>query len=1306
MSDHPPSLLLKAANGRGLLAADASLRPLTTGNADRRDPSRRSWIGRAPEGAEVILTAGTGLAHLAEIQSSLARDCPALVRAPLAFLSLPEGDLLVESFCPDPSLALLPVNEPAQARRAARAFASACAALARTEEASTEEARHAEWSAWSARVTALPGWQPAEARLLAERVLPALYPRLASSAPVTRWSNGDFTASNLLVSPAGEPRLVDCEHTRRTHVFAEDAARFHVLSAVARQQPELFTPALPRPGPAAQLHFWLRQTELELTHNTTAYVARVWPRRLALIRRLAEATLDLSLDGWSVPPLALNFNIETARWAGDGSPRVLLSGWCHAPAGPGGTAVVLHAGDRLLAEAPLRERPDVSQHLGVLPGCASSGFFLEPALPQPDLSLSLSLLDAEGTLLPFHALDSSALPGRGPFLQTYATWAERHDPDPPSAATAPATGPLFSVLTPVYRSDRNFLRACVDSVLRQHHPQWELILVDDGSGDPDLTRLLDAWGRADPRIRVCPRAGNGGIARATNDALAAARGDFVVLLDHDDVLRPHALAALATRLAADPTLDALYSDEEKISATGERLLPFLKPAFSPEFLRGVMYPGHVLCVRRTVAHAAGGFDPAFDGVQDFEFFLRVTEHTTRIAHLPRILYRWRQSPGSSALHGNVKGDMDRQQAAAVQAHLDRVGDRRRAVPLGGHRVRLEATHAPTCQLVSTRDGSDAMRSLHSAACTSTAEILVLVGPAEAPLSDESLRDLSALAARPDSGCVGALLVTPQGRVVASGLSHDGERFVPAMMGFDASGDGYNGSLRCNREVLAVPPVGVALRRELLLAGAPPPDDWFAFCTALSATGLHHRVCASARLVVPDLPAASASAARKDPFYNPHFEPSRPDYTLASPPVHLPPPARQTVFHFDELPAYFVPHGCVTLRGWCFRRDGLEVLVRTRLGRRVWTVTCDQARPDVAVAHPPGLTDGRCGFILHLRLPGGIQELELEAVGENGTTETLLTFRVAVPPAASLGRILFAPPRVLLAHQLPAWAAHNPVILRPESFPPPVARRETIPALTIVTPSFQQAAFLGETMSSVLDHPPPRLAYIVQDGGSTDGSCDLINHQAGRLHSWRSAPDRGQADAIARGFAKTSGGPDDVMAWINSDDFYLPGALGFVADYFARHPEVEVIYGHRILVDENSQEIGRWFLPKHDPEVLRLNDFVPQETMFWRRRVWDKIGGIDPTFKFALDWDLLLRFQAAGAKIVRVPYFLACFRIHSAQKTSAQMHSVGQHEINRLRERTFGRPFPPAELETNPTLLRYLRRSAFIEFLWKLGLRAP
>jgi hypothetical protein len=150
----------------------------------------------------------------------------------------------------------------------------------------------------------------------------------------------------------------------------------------------------------------------------------------------------------------------------------------------------------------------------------------------------------------------------------------------------------------------------------------------------------------------------------------------------------------------------------------------------------------------------------------------------------------------------------------------------------------------------------------------------------------------------------------------------------------------------------------------------------------------------------------------------------------------------------------------------------------------------------------------------------------------------------------------------------------------------------------------------------------------------------------------------------------------------------------------------MVYGHRIVVNEESQEVARWFLPPHDADVLRLNDFVPQETLFWRRRIWDRAGGLDPSFNFAIDWDLLLRCQAAGAKIVRLPYFLACFRVHAAQKTTAFMHSTGQSEITRLRERTHGRKFPAREIEGHPLLLRYLRRSALIEFAWSLGLRTP
>ena len=129
----------------------------------------------------------------------------------------------------------------------------------------------------------------------------------------------------------------------------------------------------------------------------------------------------------------------------------------------------------------------------------------------------------------------------------------------------------------------------------------------------------------------------------------------------------------------------------------------------------------------------------------------------------------------------------------------------------------------------------------------------------------------------------------------------------------------------------------------------------------------------------------------------------------------------------------------------------------------------------------------------------------------------------------------------------------------------------------------------------------------------------------------------------------------------------------MTEYFAQHPEVDVVYGHRVCIDLNDQEIGRWIMPPHNEQVLTWADYVPQETMFWRREIWERSGGyLDESFQFALDWDLLLRFQDSGAKIVRLPRFLGAFRIHPAQKTAAWYHDVGLKEMDRLRQRCPGR----------------------------------
>jgi hypothetical protein len=173
-----------------------------------------------------------------------------------------------------------------------------------------------------------------------------------------------------------------------------------------------------------------------------------------------------------------------------------------------------------------------------------------------------------------------------------------------------------------------------------------------------------------------------------------------------------------------------------------------------------------------------------------------------------------------------------------------------------------------------------------------------------------------------------------------------------------------------------------------------------------------------------------------------------------------------------------------------------------------------------------------------------------------------------------------------------------------------------------------------------------------------------------------------------------------MGWLNSDDLLLPGTLRYVARYFERHPNVDVVYGSRYIINETGHEVGRWLLPSHDDEVLRWVDYVPQETLFWRREIWERAGGrIDESFDFAMDWDLILRFQSAGARFACIPRFLGAFRVTPDTKTSRQINTVGQSEVDRLRLRTLG--FVPTQADVQAILRPYLRRHIFMRLLNRL-----
>ncbi len=260
--------------------------------------------------------------------------------------------------------------------------------------------------------------------------------------------------------------------------------------------------------------------------------------------------------------------------------------------------------------------------------------------------------------------------------------------------------------------------------------------------------------------------------------------------------------------------------------------------------------------------------------------------------------------------------------------------------------------------------------------------------------------------------------------------------------------------------------------------------------------------------------------------------------------------------------------------------------------------------------------------------------------------------------------------------------------------------EPAPTISIVTPSFRQGRFLERTVYSVVSQNYPSLEYIVQDGGSSDETIAVLRRYAPVLTDWRSEPDGGQADAINRGFERSTG---EIMGWLNSDDLLLPGTLAYVARYFATHPTVDVVYGQRLMIDENDGQVGSWILPQHDAAVLTLTDYVPQETLFWRRRIWDAVGArVDPSFAYALDWDLLLRFHEAGALMVRLPRFLGAFRIHDEQKTTAAS-DVGDAECAQLRQRVHGRTISVEEMRSRmrPYYVRHLlvhERQRIIDWL--------
>jgi GT2 family glycosyltransferase len=280
------------------------------------------------------------------------------------------------------------------------------------------------------------------------------------------------------------------------------------------------------------------------------------------------------------------------------------------------------------------------------------------------------------------------------------------------AAKSLAQQPLISLITPVYDPPVDVLQAMIDSVKAQVYPHWELCLADGGSTTPEVRALLEQLGVSDERIKVQFLPENQGISGNSNAAAAMATGEFIQILDHDDVLAPQALFEIASLLSEQPDTDLIYFDEDKLSSDGSvRRDPFFKPDWSPELLISANYLTHS-CLRRSLVQEIGGFDPAMDGAQDWDLVLRFSERTDKIAHVPKVLYHWRQLEVSAAGALDAKPWVFDRQIRCVENHLERRGiaNAKAMFPKPGYLRAIWPSAAPKVSIIiPTKDKVDFLR---------------------------------------------------------------------------------------------------------------------------------------------------------------------------------------------------------------------------------------------------------------------------------------------------------------------------------------------------------------------------------------------------------------------------------------------------------------------------------------------------------------------------------------------------------------------------------------------------------------------
>ncbi|PYL91890.1 MAG: hypothetical protein DMF16_01200 [Verrucomicrobia bacterium] len=473
--------------------------------------------------------------------------------------------------------------------------------------------------------------------------------------------------------------------------------------------------------------------------------------------------------------------------------------------------------------------------------------------------------------------------------------------------------PLLSILMPTFNPNDEFLTAAVESVIAQAYENWELILVDDGSSDSRALALLKNLGQRDARIQIGFQE-HAGISSALNAALARARGDWIALLDHDDLLEPDALFRAIELMQNDREADVIYSDEDKI-VDGKLAAPLLKPDWSPEFFRTHDYLGHCVVMRRDLARAE--FRSEFDGAQDYDLLLRISEKTDRIRHIPRVLYHWRRTAESTAHNIRRKPGALEAGRRAIEQHLVRRQENARVTidwETHLYRVRRELPSDQISIIINGAAARDAERiraktnfpnfEIVAKLKEATGEYVLFLDPDLEPLDENWLSAMGEQLSNPRIGAVGARIVSSDDAIESAGLILSPNGSVgSAFAGYPRNFRGANRQLQAVRNYSAVSASCLLTRREVLektaLGNAMGSLDFARddrvcvgteFCLNLREHGLRtvsipyaevRRTSAreNASRMCLDLQKRWPEMFRCDPYYNPNLSGERTDFSL-------------------------------------------------------------------------------------------------------------------------------------------------------------------------------------------------------------------------------------------------------------------------------------------------------------------------------------------------------------------------------------------------------------------------------------------